>query len=290
MGGGERIPPSPSESLFQEVRAVARNYPELVEAYTKQILPIERAQYDAAREMSPKYYQMTLDNAPYLRQLASLDSDIKDQTQQREIASDVATLRGPGQGAITAAMEAERMADPEFYRTRGLIGDKMQEVLGASSATLSPTERAEMERSIARTDPRNAESALNTARNAMLFGRAGTEKANNLAQVVSQVTQNLPALRSGVDVYGIGTGRAGLTGGPAQQRFGQGYVQPGNEAFVGGAQAFNAANQAQLQRNQIKAAQPSTLQNLLTGAQVFSTMAGGIGNLASSAGGAYGSF
>ena len=275
--GNKYTPPSPRETMAEEVRAIAQNYPDLVKAYTEQIIPIEQAKYEAARTMSPQQYQLTLDNAPYLKQLAALDSDVKAQTQQREIGSDVATLRGPGQQAITAAIEAEKMADPEFYRSRGLIGDKIAETLGASSATLSPTERAEMERSIARTDPRNSDSALNTAKNAMLFGKAGTAKANNLANVVNQVTSNLPALRSGVDVYGIGTGRSGLTGGPAQQRFGQGYMAPGQEAFVGGADAFNKAHQSQLERDRLKNAATYTGLEAATGASnVFANMMSGL--------------
>lgn len=280
-------PPSPNVSLAAEVKAIAENYPDLIKAYTKQIIPIEQAKYEAARTMSPQYYQMMLDNQDYLKKLAALDSDVKAQTQEREIASDVRTLQGPGQAAIRSAMDAERMADPEFYRNRGLIGDKMAEALVASSATLSPTERAEMERSIARTDPRNTTSALNTAKNAMLFGKAGTEKANNLAKVVNEVSSSLPALRSGVDVYGIGTGRAGLTGGAAQTRYGQGYQMPGSEAFVGGADAFNKANQLEIARQQIKGGKPTSMQNLLMGTQAFSNMTGAVGNMASMAYGGY---
>jgi hypothetical protein len=123
----------------------------------------------------------------------------------------------------------------------------------------------------------------------MLFGQAGTAKANNLANVVSQVSANLPALRSGIDVYGIGTGRAGLTGGAAQQRFGQGYYTPGSEAFTTGVDAANKAHQLELQRQQLQNDNPSSLQNLLTGSQIFSTFAGGIGSLAKNAyGGGYG--
>ena len=270
-------PPSVDVTLGREIQALAKNYPDLVQSITSQMPAIAAAQYGVSHEFTPKYYQDIIYNEPYLKQMNEMDQRQREANQLAGIASDVKTLSGPGREAINQAMVAQRQADPEFFANRGILGDKMSEALNASSATLSPTERAEMERSIARSNPRNVDSALNTASNAMQFGQAGTAKANNLANVVAQVANALPQLRSGTDVYGIGTGRAGLTGGPANQRFDQNQAKADNTSASLATNLLNTSSQAELQRQQLKGAYNLTdLEKLNQGMGAGGAVIGGI--------------
>jgi len=241
---------SADESTEKEMQALTKWMPHYVKAITGQIQPTEEAKYEASKELSPKYYQMAIDNAPYQKELNRIAQEQKATNQQAEIASDIKTLQGPGQQAAQEALNLAMKTDPEFFKQRGLISDKMGEVLGASSATLSPTERAEMERSIAQTGARDKDSAINTAKNAMLFGSAATNKANNLAKVVQSVSSSLPQLKSGLDIYGIATGRGGLSGNTGEQRYGAGFREPGQEAFSMGSQLGSQVHQTQQMADQ----------------------------------------
>ena len=243
-----------------------------------------KAELEAAQQTSGGYNQLSIDNQQkYGTQLNDLANKQVGINQQAAAANDLATLQGSGGKLIGQTQELLQKVDPEYYASRAMLGGKIDALGKNLSADVTPTERAELDRYLNRSavPGQAANSQINTLGNAMKFGQLGADRTNQLVANIGRVAQALPQLRSGVDLFGIGTGRQGLTGNIGQQQFGQGYNMsngPANEQVASntGSNMFNMRDSISKQR----AAGYRTIGDQVEqGSRIFSNVASGAASL-----------
>lgn len=227
MGDGYKPPPV-GDQTRDSIQALAKYLPEYLNTVNASIVPTEQANFEAAQKFSPLYYQLQLDN--YKKYGAELEAQAAAQARANQIAAtqnDIATIDSGGSALAAKALELQRQTDPEYFANREALGAKLlaaQSALDPSGA-LTGSERSEIERGLARDVGRNRNSAINTVENAIQYGNASNQRRADVNNQLSQIANNLGALRTGADVFGIATGRQGLTGNQGQLMFGQGYKE-----------------------------------------------------------------
>ena len=213
------------ETTDNMMQGYIKNLDGLTQATTRNIQPTEQALLDAKKAIGPQQAQYDLEHMQrFLPQFTKLGLEQQSQQNMGQAANDAALLRGPGQDLVSANLEAQKLADPEYYATRAAASDQLARLMGTlddPNGGLSATERAEIERSTARTNSqRGIESPTGTSavESAMNFGSAGANRKNQKQQAINAAVQTagqvMPALRSGVDVLQLTTGR------PSQQNVG----------------------------------------------------------------------
>jgi len=247
-------PPAPSaqETTDQALRAMTSNLPALMKAINLQMAPNELAQLEASRLVSPGY-------AALQQQLADTFGVSMNDTQNRiaatnakaDAARDLSTLNEYGVPLAQASLNAARVADPEYYKTREALGNRFLELLTAGP-NLTGGEMAQIERGNramdANTGNTTSGSISNTAANLATFGEAGSNKLNNAIQLINA---GLPGLKSGVDTNLVTTGKQGTvqnmlpTLGARQSA--------GEQSAAFGSQLLGEANQNARQTNSINA-------------------------------------
>ncbi len=234
---------------------------------------------------------MTKLYAQYGPQLNEIGNQIALQNAMASAQRDTDVLAGPGQDLIRQALEAAKLYDPEFFKTRELTADRTADLLRSVNlgSGLSETERREVEQGLAREGQARgtagAPSQTETVSNAMQYGQAGRNRElqsqSALAQAISASTQFLPASRSGVDVFQVATGKpSGANTG--ENKF-TGVQMPGQEAYGLAGQLFGNIGQSQRQQADIKATANLNEKDWL---DQFSQFSGALGNLGGIIGGA----
>lgn len=259
--GQQYRPPDVSHSTADQLQALIQYLPGLAKVFNEQLLPTERANLATQQEIAPQ--QQALDTqlyGTYGPQIAKISSDIAAQNT----ASDARNLAGPGQDLARAAVSAQQIADPEYYKTRALLGQKNEELLNSINVNgLSGSERAEIERRLNQEAQQGGSpdisSGIKTAENAATFGSALQAKRNSLGQAITQATNFLPTAKSGVDVFQQVTGRPSL--GPAA-------AQPTSAKPIGStasnltSQLFGNIADTQAQTQDLMAARKTTDQRV----------------------------
>lgn len=275
------------------VRALTDLLPYYSKAVAGQIIPQEEAKLAASEVTSPKYAElMTRLYEQYGPQLNQIGNDIARQNAMSQAERDRDVLAGPGQELIQQALEAAKLYDPEFFKTRETTAGRLEDLLGSIdlSGGLSETERREIEQGLAREgQQRGTAGAPNQTEivgNAMRYGEAGrnrvTQNQNALSQAIAASTAFLPASRSGVDVFQVATGRS--SGANAGENKFTGITTPGQEAYNMAGTLFGNAGANTLQNSQIDATKKLNEKDWL---DQFSQFTGALGNLGSLAGGAF---
>lgn len=143
------------------------------------------------------------------RELNRIGNEIEMQNQLASSEREKAIATGTGRDLVTAANELNRLMDPEFYKMREGVAAGADKLLGSMDPTkLSGSERAEVERGLARMGSVNPESAANTVANATQFGSALQQKQQAFSNVLAQIAGSIPATRTGVNAFEIATKRA----------------------------------------------------------------------------------
>ena len=213
-----------------------KNLDEFVGKTTGNVLPTEQALLDARRQINPQQQQLDYDLASeFLPQFTELGLQQQRQQQEGTAANDATLLRGTGKDLVAANLEAQKIADPEYYKTRTGTADQIARLFGSlddPDGGLSPTEQAEIDRSIARTNVQRgieAPTATSAVQAGMEFGKAGQDRKMQKQQAINAAVQTagatMPALKSGVDVLQLTTGR------PSQVN--QGLGRYGDNAAIG---------------------------------------------------------
>lgn len=239
------------DSIDDFLRATARN-----------ITPTEQALVDSRRIINPQQQQLDLDIARrFLPQFSELGVQQQGAEQMGRAANDAALLRGPGQDLVRANLDAQRIADPEYFRSRASTADALNmfmDSLDDPNEGLSATERAEIDRSIARTNSQRgleAPTATSAVESAMNFGSAGTQrksaKQDQIAKAMGAASAVMPSLRSGVDVLQLTTGRPSVAN-TGLQRFGENQGV-GNMATSMGGQLMGEIGQNARQTQNVNA-------------------------------------
>jgi len=232
----------PLQPSGETTDAMMKSYVDNLDAYTqatnRNIIPTEQSLLDARRVINPQQQQLDLDiSKQFLPQFTQLGLDQQRQQAMGQAQNDADILSGPGQDLVRANLEAQKLADPEFYKTRTGASDQLARLFGSlddPNGGLGPTERAEIERSLARDNySRGNETPTSTSavESAMKFGQAGAARKASKQQAVNAAVQTagqiMPGLKSGVDVLQLTTGR------PSQAN--TGLMRFGDNQQVGGA-------------------------------------------------------
>lgn len=289
---GARVKPSEEyRDVAQQVRIMSDLLPYYSRAVAGQVIPQAQANFAATQAVSEPYTKLMADlYAKYGPQLNQIGSDIARQNALNQAGTDLAVLQGPGRDLISEAVETQKIADPEYYKTRELTSNRLGDLLSSINlgSGLSPTEQREIEQGLAREGTARgtygSPSQSETVANAMRYGEAGRNRElqnqNSLSQAIAASTAFLPASRSGMDVFQVATGRPS-TYNTGENKF-TGLADTSNQwSSLGNmsSQLLGNANQQQMANAQIDANKKDWLDK-------FSQFTSAVGNLGSMAGGA----
>lgn len=202
--------------------------------YDKLKLLLDRATSDQAqsnlalaKQYSPQYAalmaEMMRTVAPDLiREGLGLGKQIQEGTAANNAA---VANSASGKAALNAAISADRTANPEFYSTRELESNRLADLLGSIdlSGALSGSETRAIDQYLGRANAKmgtlNAPSALNTAKNATLYGDATYQRReqakSDLNTALANATAFLPRSQSGVNSWEVATGGSNTSKGTA---------------------------------------------------------------------------
>lgn len=247
MGGGPEYQ-NTEETTAQQMEAYTKYLPDLLRTVAANTGVVERAQQGLSRELAPQQAQLQYDIAKeFMPGFTQIGIDQARQQAMGTAESDAAMLAGPGREVITNLTEAQRLADPEYFKNREMSMDALAKLftsLDDPSGGLNGAERAEVERSLAQSNTERGNTGptnIGTVEAAMNFGGAGAarkaQKQTAIGQAIATAAGAAPALRSGVDAYQVTTGKpSSNTGvarfsqtdtqqGGATQNFGQSFLQ-----------------------------------------------------------------
>jgi hypothetical protein len=218
--GASQAPSAEYQTMANQVRMVQDLLPYLSQSISAQKIPDAMGQL--AADTATTGPRLALQEAlqrqygPIFDQL-SAESNLRN--SMSNASNDASVLAGPGKELIQQALDAAKVADPEYYKTRATTANSLGALLGQTTANLgrgmTGTERDEVGRGLALENSRrgttNAPSQLQTVGNAMAFGAAGrareNDSQNQLAKAISASTAFLPTAKSGVDVFQVATGK-----------------------------------------------------------------------------------
>ncbi len=190
-------------------------------------------QLEVQQQTAPGYAQLQTDvYGKYGPELNRIGSDINRQNQLATAGTEAAVAAGPGAELVNVADKYQRQIDPEFYKSRAVLGNAIENLFRSYNPNeLSPTELEQINRGLAANNGPQAGSAMNTIRNAQAFGDAATKKWQGFGDVVTKVASTLPGLKSGMTGFEIATRRP-LTSNSGEQRL-------GNPQNIDATSAFN---------------------------------------------------
>ena len=212
--GGDPPAPTTNESMASILEAYKANLPGLSNVIQQELLPMAQAQQNASAIINPQQAALQAElYAKYGPQLNQIGNQIAQQNAMSQATSDLNVLKGPGQELIKQGIEAQKLADPEFYTARAQTGDAVSKLLSSIDLSgLSGGERAEVERSLNRDNVARGTNATPTATstvaNAMTFGNALNNKRAQMNQAIQTATGFMGGAKSGVDPFQVATGRS----------------------------------------------------------------------------------
>jgi len=253
-------PPAPatSESTEQMMQAYRDYLPDILRITANNILPMEQAKLSGSEAVSPGYAKLSTDLfGEYGPQLAKIGSDIIKQQANDQALSDLSVVSGPGRQLVNEALTTAKAADPEYYNVREAAGNKLSALLGSINPTggLDANETEAVTRGLAQENTRRGvafnPSQTNTVANAMQFGNAAMAKKEKIGNILNATTSTAPALKSGIDVFQVATGK------PSYANLGDtkftGVTPVGSSTEQFGGNLLNNIATLQGQKNQINA-------------------------------------
>lgn len=262
--------PKPYESASAAYQAYAQYLPQILYTTRQNLMPNALAEAQAKEAAAPREQALNAalyqQYAPlYAQQQAEQYAKYAPMYAQANAATERDVLAGPGGQSVLLADQLTRQIDPEYYATRELQANKLQQLLGGMDPNeLSESEMSNIERGLARSNTQRGVANLplgqNTLRAGMLYGNALDQKRSNVANAINTATQFLSPSRSGVDVFGQATGRQGTQAlgswGTGQNVMGQNQNfggQGGQSAYQQGQNIWNTMAGFQTQRADINA-------------------------------------
>lgn len=189
---------SPQEGTGDVVQALKNQLPQLIQTIIAQYDPAAGAELEVARKYSPQIAQVQADTLGNQgKQLAKIGRDISSDEARQAAETEAEIAAGPGRKITQATVDAQQLADPEYYASRKVMGDAIGKLLGFDPNKLSPGEEESVARGIGRTAG-FVPSATETAKNAMVFGDALSKRRSEFGSAVSQAANATNALRGPV--------------------------------------------------------------------------------------------
>lgn len=225
--GGDPPAPTASESTAEMLKAYTQYLPDLLRVTSQNIMPMEEALLASRQAISPQQSQLEYDlYKQFGPQFAQIGADISRQNALSQAATDAAVLKGPGRDVVSSALEAQKLADPEYYKARelGLKGlENLFSNLPDAGTGLSGAEREEVTRSLARDNIARGNTtggALSTVENAMKFGSAGAarqaQKQSQVAGAVGAAGGFMSPAQSRIDTFQMTTGKPSMNFGDSK--------------------------------------------------------------------------
>lgn len=216
--------PSASAQLQKLLPTLLQYFPQFQQAINAQAPGAAQANLNAEQQVSAPTneleQQLFQEFGP---QLAATGLQIGQQEQEGQAGANAAVANSTqGQDALTAAINADMKANPQFYSTRSATGTGLNTLLGADTAAIGNPLGQTVTRAISQglTQQNNQTGTVNipsqeqTTANAMAYGQAGynqqEQAKSDLGNAISSATSFLPASQSGV---GGATGWNIATGG-----------------------------------------------------------------------------
>lgn len=264
--GGDPPAPTASETTAAQLQAFTQYLPGLLATLRPEQKLSEQNNLDVQREIAPQLAQLNTELlAQFGPEYNKVGQDLSRQNAIAQAETDAELLSGSGAKAVSAASEAQRLLDPEFYATREATAKKYGDLLATYDPTgLSPTEAASIERSVNRSNIGTGNAGLGSPTaaigNAFAFDDKLQQKKNNLANVLNLYQGVQAGNRSGMDAYQIAAGKPSSSGYNQNQFQG---VQPFGTASAetsGTANNFlQQTSNAALQSNQINSQRRDSL-------------------------------
>jgi hypothetical protein len=251
--GAEKI--NSNQISAESLQNLVNYLPQYMQAAAGQVLPTGQAQLEASKVLAPQQSQLEYDiYSRFAPMFSQVGTQIAGQQQLGQAANDLAVIRGAGGDLAKELTAAQRLADPEFYKMRELMlggAEKLYGSLSDPSGELSGSERAEIDRTLARQNlarGTEAPTATSTVSDAMKFGAAGEARKNQrqdqIAKALGVSASAAPAMKSGVDVGAATLGRPIINSG--ESRLGA-PARAGGEAFDAAGGMFNSFQNVGLQ-------------------------------------------
>lgn len=190
---------SPQEGTGDVVQALKNQLPALIQLITSQYDPAAAAEVGVAKKYSPQIAQIQADVlGDQGKQLAKIGRDISSDEAKQAAETEADIAAGPGQRITQSTVDAQKLADPEYYASRKVMGDAIGKLLGFDPNTLSKGEEESVARGIGRTAG-FVPSATETAKNAMVFGDALSKRRAEYGNAVTQAASATNSLRGPVN-------------------------------------------------------------------------------------------
>lgn len=207
-------PIGPVEAAGIQGRMVRRQLPRILNIIQGEMPDMAQAQYDASAQVSPQYASLAL---ALQDAFGTQMSDANARVAERNVSNLADIVGGSGADLVRSATETAAIADPEYYRTRELLGSGLERLIsGQDPNQLTEAELENVTRGVNRTNigtgQANTGSQTATLSNALTFGDELKKKRDQFGQALGLATGSLPAMRSGVDTFRMVTGQPGTAG------------------------------------------------------------------------------
>jgi hypothetical protein len=268
-------PPSTKESSREMFQALEKFAPNAILAMANTVLPVGQKLTEANRILAPQQAQTELDTyANYAPKVARVGSDISAAQNLAASESELALARGPGRQLAQEAADLQKIVDPGAEKIKSLVEQGLSQYLNSQQGgRLSDTEMEQINRGISQRDGANlAPSAMRTLNNAMTFGDAGTRKWNNFGTALTTAAATIPALRSGMSGFEVGTRRQ-LGPDPTNRIGNIGQVNANDVSNQNFGFANNALNQIGASQRTSIAKQESVMDKIGKGTQALANVA-----------------
>jgi hypothetical protein len=285
------------QNTAANIQAFSDLFPYLQGSINSQTLPTALTQLQASQATSPGYADlMTQLYAQYGPQLNAIGSGITGQNMANYVANQNAILSGPGQDLLKSGYNASQIFDAPYYQARQQAGDSIGKLLNSIdlSGNLSGSETNQIGQGLAREGVQrgnlNAPSNADVVANAMQYGNAAYQRKAQaqtmMGNAIQSATSFLPQAKSGVDVFGTGTG-AGVPTNPGNSlftgintNFGQNAGTDFLSAITGtGNTAMQGVIQTGINQQNIDANKKDWSDFLEQNSQSFANVAGGVAGL-----------
>lgn len=252
--GDDAKAPSASESTASMMKAFTTYLPQLIQTQGQAILPSELYKVNAADVVSPLYAQMMEKlYSQYGPSLHQIGSDLDAQDKWNSTSADADILAGPGARLAGNAQAIDMALNPEFYKTRELNSNKINELLKSINVD-GPNPEAERlvnSENIRSGNFGNPSSTVGVS-NALRFGDERMKRQQLLSAATQGATNFLQPSKASFDPFG----RQVSTNG--ESKF-TGITPVGGDATNTGTNLMNATTQFATQANQINSQRRDTL-------------------------------
>lgn len=291
--GAPLAPSKAYRKAASNIQATVDLMPFLNEAINSNILPTALANLEASKATSGPYAELMLQlYNQYGPALNEIGNEIARRNKLAESSSDLEVLKGPGKDVVKEAYDLSQVFDKPYYDTRDLSAKRYADLVGSIDLTgaLSQTERDEINKGLTIEGMRRgtgyAPSNTDVVANAMQYGNAGFQRKqsaqDSLSKALAVSSQMMPAMKSGVDVFQVATGKSSApnSGDARFTGINTNTQQGANLASQLGNNMFGGINQMQQTQMQIDSQKKDWLDKFVQFTQGMSNVGSMFGNMA----------